>query len=330
MEMSAREPSTIGHARWTDAPVPVRDSVPANVWPVELPKQVTEVRIVSQACMTVTLLLGVGVEFTSPRSEPRRWLTSIYSCWPYLFLFWGSLILGVYLVVTCRHDPGYLAPAPAAEAEDTSDATVVIDQANADSEEIESLTAQKPLRWCNVCNFRQPRRSKHCRECGICVRTFDHHCFWIGGCVGEFNHLHFYCMLLVWAVVLIWHWRLLLTCGVTTFNYPIRWVTTNWHVAALIVILFVYLALIVALLIYHTYLIATAQTTWEHMSRESITYLNPFPRTVFPFNQGIARNFIDFFSNRGRGKPHREWHFTWQHGQPIPFNVFENHYYSCC
>ncbi len=43
------------------------------------------------------------------------------------------------------------------------------------------------LRWCNYCEIYQPIRSKHCRDCGRCVRTHDHHCPWIGTCVGERN-----------------------------------------------------------------------------------------------------------------------------------------------
>jgi palmitoyltransferase len=52
-----------------------------------------------------------------------------------------------------------------------------------------------PKRFCNMCNIEQPYRSRHCHDCGQCVRKFDHHCFWIGGCVGELNHGKFWLFL---------------------------------------------------------------------------------------------------------------------------------------
>ncbi|CAN0293884.1 unnamed protein product [Hapterophycus canaliculatus] len=37
-----------------------------------------------------------------------------------------------------------------------------------------------------------PLRSHHCRQCGLCVATFDHHCGVIGTCIGERNHCRFW------------------------------------------------------------------------------------------------------------------------------------------
>lgn len=48
-----------------------------------------------------------------------------------------------------------------------------------------------PKRICLTCRDWKPLRSKHCRVCGICVRTMDHHCVWINNCVGKFNHRMF-------------------------------------------------------------------------------------------------------------------------------------------
>lgn len=42
--------------------------------------------------------------------------------------------------------------------------------------------------------------------------------------------------------------------------------------------------------IYHTYLICTAQTSWEHTRRDCITYLKPYPRSILPFYISVYQN----------------------------------------
>lgn len=46
-----------------------------------------------------------------------------------------------------------------------------------------------------------------------------------------------------------------------------------------------------ALLIYHTFLISTNQTTWEYTRRDNISYLRIYPKGTYPFSQGIFKNF---------------------------------------
>jgi hypothetical protein len=41
---------------------------------------------------------------------------------------------------------------------------------------------------------------------------------------------------------------------------------------------------------YHTFLITTAQTTWEHSRRECITYLKIYDRSILPFYISISEN----------------------------------------
>eukprot|EP00439_Symbiodinium_sp_Y106_P011355 s5306_g1.t1 len=55
------------------------------------------------------------------------------------------------------------------------------------------------LRYCKICHMHQPLRTKHCRDCGKCVRTHDHHCPWVGTCVGEGNRVYFY-----WFLIAQW------------------------------------------------------------------------------------------------------------------------------
>eukprot|EP00927_Polykrikos_kofoidii_P007503 TRINITY_DN13081_c0_g2_i1.p1 TRINITY_DN13081_c0_g2~~TRINITY_DN13081_c0_g2_i1.p1 ORF type:complete len:345 (-),score=26.48 TRINITY_DN13081_c0_g2_i1:59-1045(-) len=298
---------------------------PEVLWPVERPSLVMEVRAVSQGCMLVFLSLFIATLMWRPSSEARRWLASPWICWPYILAFCGGVFYGLWLLCTCPRDPGYLKRNPTGP-EEPLDQSEIDDHGN----DPYAFEISVPLHWCKVCRIHQPRRTKHCKECGYCVCTFDHHCFWIGGCVGEFNHRRFYQMLLVWTVLLIWFWSLLRTTGEPNVVNPFLWVSRSWPSVVMMCIVILYLVFAAGLLVYHTYLIATAQTTWEHLSRRNIDYMRPFPRTVFPFSAGVRRNFFEFFCHRGRGKRPKEWLYGWHPGEPIPFNIFENKYWSCC
>lgn len=58
------------------------------------------------------------------------------------------------------------------------------------------------------------------------------------------------------------------------------------------------------LLGYHTYLIISGQTTWEHASRSRITYLKPYKPGQNPFYLGVVGNVRQTFLHGGRA---REW-----------------------
>ena len=45
----------------------------------------------------------------------------------------------------------------------------------------------------------------------------------------------------------------------------------------------------------HSYLILTAQTTWEHNKRERISYLKNCPKGIYPFSEGIYKNIKSVF-----------------------------------
>ncbi|EPR63607.1 DHHC zinc finger domain-containing protein [Toxoplasma gondii GT1] len=133
--------------------------------------------------------------------------------------------------------------------------------------------------FCADCRILQPLRTRHCKECDHCVLTYDHHCAFLGCCVGEFNHWRFYLFLLSQTIAV------------------------TWDSAA------------TGLLAYHTYLMLSNQTTWEHLHRRRIGYLKHLPKNVFPFSQGMDHL--------------RVWNFAWNDGDEIPFNVFDNDYYDC-
>jgi hypothetical protein len=56
--------------------------------------------------------------------------------------------------------------------------------------------------------------------------------------------------------------------------------------------------------LYHGYLIASGQTTWEHARRGSISYLKIYPTGVMPFYKGIWENIKVTFWHGGKC---RDW-----------------------
>jgi palmitoyltransferase len=82
------------------------------------------------------------------------------------------------------------------------------------------------------------------------------------------------------------------------------------------------------LLVYHTFLIMTNQTTWEHSRRRQISYMRIYPRVVFPFDYGIINNVKMILCHKGKV---RDW--TLRHPQLLKtrdgFNYFDNEYYNC-
>jgi len=57
---------------------------------------------------------------------------------------------------------------------------------------------------CDVCNIVQPKGSRHCHFCQVCVSGYDHHCPWMGKCIGSKNLKQFYSFLTVGVGSLIY------------------------------------------------------------------------------------------------------------------------------
>lgn len=58
-------------------------------------------------------------------------------------------------------------------------------------------------KYCRTCLVAKPMRAKHCSQCGVCVARMDHHCAWINRCVGYGNHRLFVFFLLLHCLVLV-------------------------------------------------------------------------------------------------------------------------------
>nr|XP_054769338.1 palmitoyltransferase ZDHHC12-A-like [Lytechinus pictus] len=160
----------------------------------------------------------------------------------------------------------------------------------------------KSQRKCSYCNIKQPARTKHCEDCGRCVRRFDHHCPWLENCVGERNHRFFWLFLLCQAAIIIWAIRI--TWGGFYWHPTIQdWLRANALYLICMLVLSLGAAAVISLLCCHTFMLFTNQTTWEFMSRHRITYLRNLDESVNPFDEGYCRNGLKFFCYC----PYRSW-----------------------
>jgi len=187
-----------------------------------------------------------------------------------------------------------------------------------------------PRHFCIECNILQPYRTKHCHECQRCVRKFDHHCFWIGSCVGELNHRWFWLFLLLEATFFIWSFLIAMSGYDKAKIYgEDEEATVQGCWTVLLILSFLFFLLTFILFVYHTYILCTGQTTWEHSQRDVIDFRKMYPKGFEPFNEGILRNLRGFFCHWGRV---REWDVpTVKESENMKwFNLCENEYWSCC
>ncbi|KAH3791383.1 hypothetical protein DPMN_144868 [Dreissena polymorpha] len=211
-------------------------------------------------------------------------------------------LLAVSLVlyfVTCFTDPGYV---PKQKLKTTGGQDHCLEM-ESDMSEVETCLTQdaQPLdkrhrykyRFCDYCEIQPPLRAKHCEDCRLCVRRYDHHCPWLEACVGERNHKYFWWFLLVTAVLIVWTFVILWDSFVTKKSWT-EWFHTNLVLFLLAIILVISGPVVLGLLAFHTYLMINGQTTWEASSRERITYLKYLENEFNPFDEGCLSNIYYF------------------------------------
>lgn len=148
---------------------------------------------------------------------------------------------------------------------------------------------------CTYCNVVQPPRAKHCNDCDKCVLQFDHHCLWLGTCIGQANHCRFWWYICEETALCLW------TC-ILYITYLKVNISKAWWIdvimIALLVTLSISLIFLILLLLFHSYLVLTNQTTYELVRRRRISYLRGIPERVYPFSKGTCRNLSNFCCDR--------------------------------
>ena len=146
---------------------------------------------------------------------------------------------------------------------------------------------------CKHCDAWQGLRTKHCHDCGRCVRKFDHHCFWVGTCVGEKNHARFVTYLFTETAGIMWAFHISNT-GVRMYDTWDEIFQKNAGPVIMSFVLFLFILFVGGLFGFHVFCVFTNQTTWEISRKQKISYLKGVPNNVYAFDKGPARNAFDF------------------------------------
>ncbi|XP_024370730.1 protein S-acyltransferase 10 isoform X1 [Physcomitrium patens] len=145
---------------------------------------------------------------------------------------------------------------------------------------------------CLYCQHWQPLRVKHCHDCDKCVLRFDHHCVSLGTCVGQRNHRKFWWYIFYETVLVMWTIvRYISAFGRNTGSSSLL---EKIAVLVLIIGLISTECFLVTLLLFHSFLILTNQTTYETTRRHRIPYLRTLPENVHPFSKGMDANLSSF------------------------------------
>ncbi|KAJ3184661.1 hypothetical protein HDU87_004064 [Geranomyces variabilis] len=237
------------------------------------------------ACALVSLVAYIYFTVNIPYLYPT---TSDGDSWTTSTARGASLVWAVYLLVCIAFhyymavtvDPGRVPDEwGRGEEEDSmqADDGLLFEALPNDGGGVHSAAAayEPPIsrqRICKKCRRAKPDRAHHCSVCKRCILKMDHHCPWIHNCVGHNNHRYFYLFLiymftgcLYYCVVSIRMFRQeILNNG--QYKWP--------HEQARMGFVFSFiLAVAMALamggfLTWHTWLVATAQTTIEYYNNQ--------------------------------------------------------------
>ncbi|WIA15175.1 hypothetical protein OEZ85_001859 [Tetradesmus obliquus] len=154
------------------------------------------------------------------------------------------------------------------------------------------------VRYNDTCHFFQPPRAHHCSVNDNCIERFDHHCPWVGTTIGKRNYRTFLMFIYSTSVYIAW------TFGVSLGSLFIRhrelaaavepgsqesfgnnlWLQTlgqSGAAIALMIFTFIFFWFVCGLSGFHTWLVATNQTTYENFRYNHNQVPNPYDEGFF-------------------------------------------------
>ena len=133
------------------------------------------------------------------------------------------------------------------------------------------------FKYCTACQLYRPLTVSHCKKCNHCVEGFDHHCMFLGQCIGRRNHGTFYQFIVLTFVSLVLYIAVcvshLVIVGLTS-NIPIARKLHRILLSSILLFYSIGACLFVgALVLLHSYLLITGQTTAQVAKRYRFPHL---------------------------------------------------------
>ncbi|KAL2504407.1 Protein S-acyltransferase 10 [Abeliophyllum distichum] len=247
----------------------------------------------STLCLKVALvtlhLIFPGVLFAFDkdlidRTREDPWYTAIY-----LLLFIATL---AQYFLTSGTSPGYVLDAQ--KAVDERDALVrrtSLDSKQPASSKNGSVDHLLELGRALTATLCSPQEQSIVR---IVINVFFNliiHCVWLGTCIGQGNHCRFWWYILEETTLALW-------TSILYIVYLKSNITKAWWVDVIMILLLgtlsISLIFLLLLLLFHSYLVVTNQTTYELVRRRRVPYLRAVPHRVYPFSKGLCRNLYLF------------------------------------
>lgn len=153
------------------------------------------------------------------------------------------------------------------------------------------------VRYNDTCHFYQPPRAHHCSVNDNCIERFDHHCPWVGTTIGKRNYRTFLLFIYGSTIYIMW------TFGISLWSFWVKAkdlevqtgkapdilaiIAANPAAVALCVVCFIFFWFVGGLSGFHTFLVASNQTTYENFSNQR---RHSAGGVTNPYDRGLLRN----------------------------------------